>query len=63
MPIECEQLLDKPVPMDRCPECGQWPFLPFLRGQVQNRWRRLFHRPYCCLICAGCKQIVGYEKP
>jgi len=63
MPVEYMQLLRKAVPIARCPKCGDSPFRPFLRGQVQNAWRKFFRRPYCVLICALCKEIVGYEKP
>lgn len=63
MPVEYERLPGKPVTLDRCPSCGMWPFFPFLRGQVQSSWRKLLRRPYCCLICEHCKEVVGYEKP
>lgn len=63
MPVEYTLLLHAPVALDRCPKCGAWPFMPFLRGQVQSYWRKFFRRPYCCLICEQCKEIVGYEKP
>ncbi len=60
MPIEFVRLKDKPQPMLRCPKCG-YLFVAFMRGQVQNRWRKWLRRPYCCLICSKCKEIVGYE--
>lgn len=63
MPIECTLLRDKPSPFVSCPKCGAFPFDPFLRGQVQSFWRRWLHMAYCCVICRGCKEIVGYEKP
>lgn len=61
-PIEVEQLSGAPPRLEWCPICA-CPFLPFMRGQVQSWWRRLFNRPYCCLICWSCKRIVGYEHP
>ena len=63
MPIECAQLRDAPLPLFYCPKCGVSPFDPFMRGQVQSAWRKFFNRPYCCVICYACKEIVGYEKP
>lgn len=62
MPIEVERLANQPVGLRRCPECGTRPFNPFMRGQVQSQWRKFFGRPYCCLICETCKEIVGYEE-
>lgn len=63
MPWEYTALKDKPEPFDRCPRCYARPFRSFLRGTVHNRWRRLFRRPYCCVICSTCKEIVSYERP
>ena len=63
MPIECELLAYQPSPFPACPYCQVEPFRPFMRGEVQGRWRKLFGRPYCAVICAHCKEIVGYEKP
>ena len=69
MPIEFTQLKNAPSPLDSCPKCGVEPFEPFMRGQVQRAERTLFSwppfkwRPYCALICYGCKDIVGYEAP
>ena len=69
MPIEAVILADAPIPMNKCPKCGDL-YMPFMRGQVQRRpwkfnWRRLKveNRPYCAMICATCKEIVGYEEP
>lgn len=62
MPIECCLLQNQPVNLVRCPNCGEV-FEPFMRGQVQSAWRHFWGRPYCCLICRACKEIVGYEKP
>jgi uncharacterized protein with PIN domain len=62
MPIEYTQLRDRPEPFFRCPDCGSL-FRSFMRGQVQSAWRKLFRRPYCCVICEVCKEVVGYEKP
>lgn len=74
MPIEYTQLKDKPSPLRSCPKCGDYPFRPFLRGQVARgkygvRLKRAFPfvevypRDYCALICWRCKEIVGYESP
>ncbi len=69
MPIEATLLDGAPVSLASCPRCGDSPFNPFLRGQVQRwpySWRTLWlpvgpARPCCALICWGCKDIVGYE--
>lgn len=63
MPIEYALLKDAPEPLEECPKCHAAPFRAFMRGQVQSAWRKLWRRPYCCVICASCKEIVGYEKP
>lgn|GEM_PF-6965705 len=63
MPWEYEALRDALVPLARCPRCHTFPFVPFMRGQVISVWRKWLRRPYCCLICELCKEIVGYEKP
>lgn len=63
MPIEYVLLKDAPAPIAACPKCGGAPFHPFLRGQVQSMWRKMFFLPYCCVICVRCKEIVGYERP
>jgi len=62
MPIETVLLRQAPLPLQFCPKCRRR-FEPFMRGEVQSFWRRLFGRPYCCVICRMCKEIVGYEKP
>jgi hypothetical protein len=72
VPVESLILEGQPVPFTRCPKCAAR-FRPFMRGQVQRRpWRivlawwppiRIVERPYCALICAVCKRIVGYEAP
>jgi len=62
MPIECELLRGAPYAKEECPQCQQ-PFPEFMRGQVQSTLRRLFGLPYCAVICHGCKQIIGWEKP
>ncbi len=41
MPIECEQLRHAPYALEECKKCGE-PFPEFMRGQVQNVWRRFF---------------------
>jgi hypothetical protein len=66
MPIESSILLNRPEPIKTCPECKK-PFHSLMRGLVQ-RTRRSFwglgrRRPYCCMICAECKEIVGWEDP
>lgn len=63
MPVEYSLLKDRAVPIGFCPKCGTIPFRPFLRGDIQSQWRKWLRRPYCCLICTVCKEIVGYEKP
>ena len=63
MPKEYVLLKHKGSPISSCPKCGASPFIPFMRGQVQNSLRAFFGRPYCCLICSKCKEIVGYEQP
>jgi hypothetical protein len=63
MPIECHLLRDKPWPKVDClcvKGCGSE---PFMRGQVQSTWRKIFRKPYCAVICNRSKQIVGWEKP
>jgi hypothetical protein len=70
VPWECAFLDRLPPPLDSCPRCGATPFEPFRRGQVQRspwRWWGLWlfgrMRPWCAVICAKCKDIVGYEDP
>jgi hypothetical protein len=68
MPIEATWLEKAPVPLGKCPHCESVPFRPFMRGQVQRsmwEWWNIWgkSRAYCALICADCKQIVGYEHP
>ena len=66
MPIESAVLRFKPEPLDACPSCGQRPFRSFMRGQVQRRRRFLWvlwRRPYCAVMCEGCKAIVAWEEP
>ena len=52
-----------------CPICGDEPFHPFMRGQIQRSSRALLswppfrERPPAAVICAGCKAIVGWEWP
>ncbi len=66
MPIEVT-LLDGKRSLDECPACGDRPFRPFLRGQVQRSSRTWFgfgkRRPYVALICWSCKKLVAYEDP
>jgi len=65
MPIECELLLREPYAIEKCPKCGT--LAPeFMRGQVQRSKRFLWvlwRRPYCAVICHGCKEIIGWESP
>ncbi len=75
MPRECDTLARQAAPIERCPSCGHTPFDPFLYGQVQRSpfpwWTWLIplgplfvkERPYCSLICWGCKEIVGHVHP
>jgi len=63
VPSEYTLLIDKPEALEKCPRCLTRPFRSFLRGQVHSYWRKFWRRPYCCLICSECKEIVGYEKP
>jgi hypothetical protein len=69
MPIEVLLLAGKEAPLDECPNCGDKPFRPFLRGQVQRSslietirawWQKRKPR-YCAVICWECKDIVGWE--
>jgi len=65
MPIECEQLNRQPCAVKKCPKCGTL-FPDFMRGQVQRSKRFLgilWRRPYCAVICHGCKKIIGWESP
>ncbi len=58
-------LKDAPYALEVCPKCGT-PFPEFLRGCVQRSKRFLgflWKRPYCAIICHGCKEIIGYENP
>lgn len=59
------ELKDKPSPIKDCPSCGCG-FTPMLRGIVVRRrmkWLFFGERPFCCLICSHCKEIVGHEHP
>ncbi len=62
MPIEAHRLQGT-LPAQRI--CPDHPAArnDFMRGQVQSAWRRLFGLPYCAVICAECKDIIGWEKP
>jgi hypothetical protein len=62
MPIEAEMLADRPPAKLICTHCGA-PGPTFMRGQVQSWWRCLLRRPYCAVICNGCRKLVGWEKP
>lgn len=62
MPIECEQLRNAPYAKEECPKCGER-FPEFMRGQVQSGWRRAIGLNYCAVICHGCKEVIGWEKP
>lgn len=61
-----------PVALERCPQCGDTPFRPFLRGQVRRGGvaevgerflARLQDRlpQVHTVICARCKEVVGHE--
>ena len=62
MPKEYEQLRRYPYAREKCPKCGTM-FPEFQRGLVQSAWRRWLRLPYCAVICHGCKEIIGWEKP
>jgi hypothetical protein len=65
MPVECRLLEREPFAVEKCPKCGT--LAPeFMRGQVQRSKRFLWvlwRRPYCAVICHGCKEIIGWESP
>lgn len=63
MPVEFLQLLYKLPTHAFCPKCQAKPFKPFMRGQVQSIWRKIFKRPYCAVICQDCKDIIDWEQP
>lgn len=63
MPIEAAQLRDAPFEPIECARCEQEIVTPFMRGQVQNAWKRLLRRPYCAVICDHCHSIEGWESP
>jgi len=62
MPIEYDILKNYPYAKEICPKCGQR-FPEFMRGLVISPLRKFFGLPYCAVICHGCKEIIGYEKP
>lgn len=65
MNIEVGLLSKMPYALEMCPHCGQR-FPEFMRGQVQRGKRWLWvgpKRPYCAIICHGCKEVIGWEKP
>lgn len=49
----------------KCPICCEYPFVTFLRGTVARPGRLWYwpfkKRPRYAIICARCKNIVGYE--
>ena len=66
MPIEYGLLKDVTPPYCQCPNCGVFPFQPYMRGLVQRSKRFLWvlwRRPYCAVICEHCQTVVGYESP
>lgn len=69
MPKECAVLDKMPSPLACCLKCFAFPFVPFMRGQVQRSRRSIFSwppfkvRPYCAIICSECKEIVSWEAP
>lgn len=62
MPIEYCKLKNASPAKEKCQQC-QYPFPQFMRGQVQSNWRRILGMKYCAVICDGCKEIIGWEKP
>jgi hypothetical protein len=62
MPIECAILEKYPYAKESCPKCSK-AFPEFMRGQVQSRLRKILGLKYCAIICDGCKEIIGWEKP
>lgn len=73
MPIEAGALTMQEPPFQKCPQCGAEPFTPFMRGQLWRCWwwswagwkATVWGRPfdYCAVICADCKNVVGWERP
>jgi hypothetical protein len=67
IPIEVRLLEGQAVKLGWCPVCGERPFVPFKRGEVQRARRSFFgfgkERDYCALICSECEAVVGYESP
>jgi hypothetical protein len=61
MPAEYLILKNRVAPIERCPDCGAYPFDCFMRGMVKSYWRAFWGRPCWCVICSQCKEIVGYE--
>jgi len=66
MPAEFSLLMNQPEPLEECPRCKSKFFKSFLRGMVHRRRKRYFlwgAWDYCAVICASCKEIVGWESP
>jgi hypothetical protein len=61
MPPEYAILKDRVAPIERCPQCGAYPFDCLMRGMVRDGWRAFWGRPCWCVICSECKEIIGYE--
>jgi hypothetical protein len=64
MPIEYRLFMNVPLSDIKCPRCGV-SSNGFMRGQVQRSKRFLWvlwRRPYCAVICHGCKEIIGWES-
>jgi len=70
---EAELLEKMPVIFSRCPNCGEAPFVPYVRGKVQRLvwpnflswfWDTLRGRrwPNCALICRSCSHLVAWER-
>lgn len=63
--VEYDLLKREPHAIEVCPRCGT-PAPELLRGQVLRSKRFLWvlwRRPYCAVICHGCRRIIGWESP
>jgi len=66
MPIEFKLLKNKPLKIEKCPECGQKNPDYLMRGLIQRSKRFLgilWKRDYCLIICEKCKRDIGWESP
>jgi len=73
MPIEHYRLSCQQEAFNSCPNCGEKPFVSFMRGSVQKTglallyeklmaWYQKREPRYCAVICDECKDIVGHES-